>query len=142
MTALEERPSITCVAYTKARRHPHVVGVIGGKVMPWPSTNTQLGAFIGVALFLLKFRPIWGAILPIPLQLITIISLPCLAWWGVRYWHPDDRSPARYAAGVAMYAMRPKGGRVNGKALRLGRPRAVPALFFCAGASNPSAGAR
>ncbi len=134
MTALEERPSITCVAYTKARKHPHVVGVIGGKVMPWPSTNTQLGAFIGVALLLLKFRGLWGAFLPLPLQLIAIISLPCLAWWGVRYWHPDDRAPGRYAAGVAMYALRAKQGKVNGKSLRLGHGRQVRALFFFAGA--------
>jgi len=133
MTVVEERPAITCAAYTQARRHPHVVGVIGGKVMPWPSTNTQLGAFIGVALFLLKTPPMWGAILPIPLQLIFIIAAPCLAWWGVRYWHPDDRSPARYAAGIAVYAMRSKQGKVDGKALRLGQHRPVRGSFYCAG---------
>lgn len=133
MSALDERPSITCVAYTKARRHPHVVGVIGGKVMPWPSTNTQLGAFIGTALFLLKFRSIWGAFIPVVFQFILIVGLPCLAWWAVRYWHPDDRSPARYAVGVAAYALRPKQGRRNGRAIRLGRARALPARFFCAG---------
>lgn len=124
---------IVCHVYTKARRHPKVIGVIGGKVMPYVSTNAQLGAFIGTALFLLKFRRLYG-FLPIPLQLIVIVGLPVGAWFAVRFWQPDDRSPLGFVAAGAAYLTRPRQGRRRGRAVRISaRGRAAGGNFFFSG---------
>lgn len=130
---MSEPFEVQCHAYTKARRHPKVIGVIGGKVMPWPSTTTQLGVFLATAIGLAKFRSLWGAFLPMPLQAVLIMGLPCLAWWAVRYWRPEDREPMRAARGFANYAMRPRGGSRHGRQVRMGRGTVVVGQFFLAG---------
>lgn len=127
-----EEEGYVCHTWTKARRHPKVVGVIGGKVMPWPSTNTQLMAFIVTAVVMLRTRAMWGAVLPVPLQALLIGGAPIAAWWGARYWKPEDREPLRAIVGGANYAFRPRQGSRNGRPVRLGAD-VVTARFFCSG---------
>ncbi len=113
----ESDGSIVCRSHTTSRRHPKVVGMIGGHAMPWPSTNTQLIVLIGTAIFLLKTRAWWGMFLPGPLQLILLVGLPCLGWWAVRYWHPEGRGPGPAVIGGMNYVTRPKLGSIDGRAV-------------------------
>jgi hypothetical protein len=111
----DEAPGMVCRAYTGARRHPKVVGVIGGHVMPFPSTNTQLGTFLGLAIALVKSRVLWAAFTPIPVQFFVIVGLPCVGWWAVRYWHPEGREPFKAVVGGINYLVRPQRGSIDGR---------------------------
>lgn len=106
-----------CRTYTSARRHPKVIGVIGGHRMPFPSTNTQLLVFIVSAIVLLKTRAWWGIVMPVTVQFILCVGLPCLGWWAVRYWNPEGRAPFRAAVGAINYAFRPRRGSIEGRGL-------------------------
>lgn len=114
--------SIICRTYTTARRHPKVVGVISGWRMPFPSTNAQLGVFLGTAILLVKTRPLWGLVVPGFLQVLFMVGVPVAGWWAVRYWRPDGRDPLKASLGILTYLSRPRHGRHNGRATRAPRP--------------------
>lgn len=86
--------SVTCRNYTKARRHPKVLGRLpGGKPLPVPITMPQLAvvavaACIVAALFLAT--PL-GDLPPIVAVIVaaTILVVPFVA---VRAWRPDQRA--------------------------------------------------
>lgn len=109
---------IVCRNYTAARRHPNVVGVIGGWALPWPVTPTQLGVLIGTFLVLLKTRAIWGLVLPGFVSLFLLGALPLFATWAVRYFRIEGRSPMRAAAGGVNYLTRPRAGMLQGRPYR------------------------
>lgn len=113
-----ELQPIVCRNYTSARRHPNVIGVIGGWALPWPVTPTQLGVLIGSFLLLLKTRPLWGAFLPGFVSLTILGGLPLLGAWMVRYFRVEGRSPVRAAAGGLSYLIRPRAGTLQGRPFR------------------------
>ena len=114
----EELQPIVCRNYTSARRHPNVIGVIGGWALPWPVTPTQLGVLIGTFLILLKTRVIWGAFLPGFVSLTILGGVPLVATWAVRYFRVEGRSPVRAAAGGLSYLARPRAGTLQGRPYR------------------------
>lgn len=118
----DEPEGMTCRSYTHARRHPQVVGVIGGHVMPFPSTNAQLGAFICAAIVLLKTRFLWATFIPTVGQIIIVVGLPVGAWWAVRFWHPEGREPFKAVIGGFNYALRPRLGSLDGRSVHRHRP--------------------
>ena len=118
MRSESEPGPIVCRNYTAARRHPNVIGVIGGWALPWPVTPTQLGVLIGTFLVLLKTRPLWGAFLPGFVSLTILGGLPLLATWAVRYFRVEGRSPVRAAAGGLSYLTRPRAGTLHGQPFR------------------------
>jgi hypothetical protein len=109
---------IVCRNYTSARRHPNVIGVIGGWAIPWPVTPTQLGVLIGAFLFLLKTRALWGAVLPGSFSLTVLGGVPVFAAWAVRHFRVEGRSPMRAAAGGLSYLSRPRAGTLQGRPYR------------------------
>lgn len=124
---------ILCHVYTRARKHPKLTGVIGGHVMPFVSTNTQLTVTIGSTLLLLKLHRFW-AFLPPLLQLVLVVVVPVGAWFGVRHWQPDDRSPLRFTGAFLAYVLRPRGGRRNGRPVHInGRGVSAGGHFFFSG---------
>lgn len=123
MRSEPELGPIVCRNYTAARRHPNVIGVIGGWALPWPVTPTQLGVLIGTFLVLLKTRPLWGAFLPGFVSLTVLGGLPLLATWAVRYFRVEGRSPVRAAAGGLNYLTRPRAGTLHGRPFRCPPPR-------------------
>ena len=127
MRAESELEPIVCRNYTAARRHPNVIGVIGGWALPWPVTPTQLGVLIGTFLVLLKTRPLWGAFLPGFVSLTVLGGLPLLATWAVRYFRVEGRSPVRAAAGGLSYLIRPRAGTLHGQPFRCPTPRHLDA---------------
>lgn len=118
---------ITCRNFTSARRHPNVIGVIGGWALPWPVTPTQLGVLIGTFLVLLKTKAVWGAVLPGFATLTILGGLPLAAAWAVRYFRIEGRSPMRAAAGALAYLVRPRAGVLQGRAYRCPPPRRLDA---------------
>jgi hypothetical protein len=109
---------IGCRNYTSARRHPNVIGVIGGWALPWPVTPTQLGVLIATFLVLLKTRAVWGAFLPGFVSLFVLGALPLFATWAVRYFRVEGRSPMRAAAGGVNYLTRSRAGMLHGRPYR------------------------
>lgn len=113
---------IVCRNYTRARRFPKVVGVIGGWVSPWPLTPTQIGAIVVTGLVLIKTHAYWGFMLPSFLQLLVMAGGPVAAAWAVRHLRIEGRTPVQALQGTCNYVMRPRGGRVRGLSYRQPRP--------------------
>lgn len=126
---------VLLTTYTGARRYPKVVGVIMGWVSPWPSTAAQMGLMLGLAVALLWTRPVWGAFVPAPLQVVIVIAVPIAGWWAVRFWKPEGREPAQALSGLVSYLSRPRLGVVNGQRVRPPRGVAVTRTVFIR--SNP-----
>lgn len=117
---MEEEPleAVHCRSYTRARRHPYVIGVIGGWVSPWPSTAAQLTAALGSAILLLRMHRFWGPIVPGFLDAVVLLGVPIYLWWAARYLTIEGRSPARALVGAANYLIRPQQGSVDGRPYR------------------------
>lgn len=86
---------VDCRNYTKARRHPKVLGRLpGGKPMPVPITMPQLAVlavmFIVVALILWLTPLIEMGPFATVIVAATAVVVPFLA---IRKWRPDSRGP-------------------------------------------------
>lgn len=106
--------------YTRARRHPWVLGKIGDWTLPLgPYTPAQLTvAFFG-AFALIKTFSWWSALGPLPVVVWGV------AVWAVRNPKIGGRSPMYVAAGLVELALRPRCGRIGGRAAKERRPQAM-----------------
>ena len=120
---------IVCHTYTHARRHPSVIGVVGGWVLPWPITPTQLGVLLGSVALLFWTRPIWS-LLPSGLHLLILGGGPLFLTWAVRHLRMEGRSPVRMAVGALGYVGRPRQGRHRGRSYRHAKPQRLQARVF------------
>ena len=118
---MEPDEQVVCRVYTRARRHPNVIGVVGGWTLPYPLTPTQLGVLLGSFGLLLWARRFW-AFLPGRLNILVVGGVPIVLCWAVRHLRMEGRSPMRMAIGAASYLVRPRHGTLHGKAYRPGRP--------------------
>lgn len=109
-----------CASYTYARRHPKVLGRIGGWAPPVQLSFVQL-ATLAISFGALAVSwDLWASILPPLIRLIVIVVLPSVACWAVRRSRIEGRSLARTAIGVATLACQPRTGTIAG------RPAASP----------------
>jgi hypothetical protein len=115
---------LACRSYTHARRHPWVIGKIGGWALPTPLSPTQLLVLVSSFLVLLWTRALW-AHLPGVINLVVQAGLPMVLSWMVRHVRMEGRSPLRMLAGAVVYASAPKAGTHNGRPYREGGPRAM-----------------
>jgi TcpE family len=113
---------IVCATYTHARRHPMVMGQIGGWTPPFQLTLTQLAVLIVTFVIETQTWQWWGAIFPRMAGVVVALGLPCLLAWIVRRTRIEGRSLPRFVAGWFTYAAMPRGGRVGGRAYRPSRP--------------------
>lgn len=113
--------AVVCRSYTFARRHPAVIGKIGGWTLPGPVSPAQLGVLVGSFVVLVQTRRLW-AHLPAVLNLVVIAGLPLALAWAVRHLRMEGRSPVRMAAGLACLLSAPPGGTRQGRPLRSKRP--------------------
>jgi hypothetical protein len=115
---------IDCATYTHARRHPMVLGNIGGWTPPFQLSLTQVAVIVVVFVIEFQTRHIWGGWVPrIPGVLLTI-ALPCVLAWVVRATRIEGRSLPRLALGVLHYLWTPGRGHLGGRAYRPARPSA------------------
>ncbi|WJV51806.1 hypothetical protein [Streptomyces flavofungini] len=120
--------------YTRARRHPWVMGKIGDWTLPLgPYTPAQL-TIAGVGIFVLIKTFSWWA----PLGPAPVLGLG-VAVWLARASRMGGRSPLWVAYGWGQRALQPAGGRMNGRAVRPARPRALYGSFLIETTSGPAA---
>jgi hypothetical protein len=112
---------IECRTYTHARRHPLVIGRIGGYALPTPMMPTQVVVLVGSAAVAVWTRR-WWAVLPGAADLAVAAALPVLLAWAVRHARVEGRPPLRAAIGWCTYAARPRRGRRGGRPVPAERP--------------------
>ncbi|MFJ9521309.1 hypothetical protein ACIRPK_24040 [Kitasatospora sp. NPDC101801] len=105
-------------SYTKARRHPWVLGKIGDWRIPMgPYTPPQLVVAALGAYVLVKTATWWAPLLG---------PLPVLAWavaiWAARHSRIAGRSPFLVVADAVSLAVSPRAGQIGGQAVRPVRP--------------------
>lgn len=122
--------------YTRARRHPWVMGKIGDWTLPLgPYTPAQL-TIAGAGIFVLIKTFAWWA----PLGPAPVIALAFTVWLA-RASRMGGRSPLWVACGWGQRALQPAGGRMNGRAVRPARPRALHGSFLIETTDEPAAAA-
>jgi hypothetical protein len=122
MAEESDEQQIVCATYTHARRHPMVLGQIGGWTPPFQLSLTQIAVLL-VALFVeVQTWRWWGAHLPRILAVILAAGVPALLAWAARRARFEGRSLPRAALGWLMFLSRPRHGQVAGRTYRPARP--------------------
>lgn len=114
----EPDATITCATYTHARRHPMVMGQIGGWTPPFQLTLTQLAVLLVTLLIETQTWRWWGHLLPRLVGVVVALGVPCALAWAVRRTRLEGRSLPRVARGWLTLISMPHGGRVGGRAYR------------------------
>ena len=130
--------AVVCRSYTHARRHPAVIGKIGGWTLPSPVSPAQLGVLIGSFVLLVQTRRLWAQ-LPAVMNLVVLAGVPLGLAWAVRHLRMEGRSPVRMAAGVVCLLSAPPGGARQGRPLRPTRPVACRGRVLLDPGTPPSA---
>ncbi|MFD9124163.1 hypothetical protein [Kitasatospora sp. NPDC059571] len=113
-------------SYTRARRHPWVLGKLGDWRIPMgPYTPPQLAVASIGAFALIKTFTWWAPVLG---------PLPVVAWgvaiWAARHSRIGGRSPFLVVLDAAALAIAPRAGRIAGRAARPMRPVLMNGSFF------------
>jgi hypothetical protein len=116
---------IVCATYTHARRHPMVLGHIGGWTPPVQLSIPQVVVLIAGAWIETATWRWWGVHLPRSVAVLVAIAVPFVAAWSVRRVRVEGRSLARAALGWASWLSSIGPGRVGGRPCRPGREVAL-----------------
>jgi len=116
---------IACATYTHARRHPMVLGQIGGWTPPFQLTPAQIVVLIVSVVIETQTWRFWGPHIPAALGVAVALGLPAFAAWAVRRGRVEGRSLARTVAGYLTLFTRPVRSQVGGKPYR---PQRRPVL--------------
>ena len=126
---------IICATYTHARRHPMVLGNIGGWTPPFQLSLVQVAVLL--VAYAVEFRTwqYWGRFLPQTWGIIIALGAPAGLAWAVRHTRLEGRSLPRLAMGWIALLATPARGHVGGRAYRHARPSAPlrPALYVAPG---------
>lgn len=125
--------------YTKARRHPLVIGQLpgGGRLWGGPYTFAQAVVMAVSFAVLLLFREAW-AHLGLLLNVIVAFAVPYGLGLVVRRVHVDGRNPLAVAGSAMGLLAAPSGGRLGGRPLkRLGRRSPVRGVCTLTWAARP-----
>ncbi len=85
-------------SYTRALRHPVIVGHVAGWRLPWALSASQLAAAAATAGVLLVARPVWGHLGSVG-NLVFFVGVVVGVGWVVRAWRVEGRSPFRAVVG-------------------------------------------
>ncbi|MFD4482802.1 hypothetical protein ACFWPU_42775 [Streptomyces sp. NPDC058471] len=113
--------------YTKARRHPLVVGTLpgGGRLWGGPYTIPQLVVAAASFALLLLFRPLWAHFGGV-LNVLIAVGVPLGLAFAVRRVSVDGRNPLAVAGSVLGVLGSPAEGRLGGRPVKtLTRKRPV-----------------
>ncbi|GAA4898845.1 hypothetical protein [Streptomonospora salina] len=107
-------------SYTRARRHPWVIGKIQGWSIPLgPFTATQLGVLV-VGLYTLAHTfPLWSRLGPLS---VVVVAAPFAATWAVRHATVEGRAPLRALGGYIAALSAPRRGWMHGRPVSEPRP--------------------
>ncbi|MEV7177837.1 hypothetical protein [Kitasatospora sp. NPDC093679] len=120
-------------SYTRARRHPWVLGKLGDWRIPMgPYTPPQLAVASIGAFALIKTFTWWAPVLG---------PLPVVAWgfaiWAARHSRIGGRSPFLVVLDALSLATAPRAGRMAGRAVRPMRPVVMSGSFFIEDTAGP-----
>lgn len=121
----DDDQNIQCATYTHARRHPMVLGHIGGWTPPFQLSLPQLAVVVVTILFEAQTYKWWLAHLPRVLAVMVAVALPCALAWAVRSARAEGRGLPRTALAYLTMAWMPREGHVAGRPYRhakAGRP--------------------
>ncbi|GHE13802.1 hypothetical protein [Streptomyces alanosinicus] len=113
--------------YTKARRHPLVIGRWPGGGVLWggPYSVPQLIVMVGSFVALILFRSLW-AHFGVVLNVMFAFAVPYALGWTVRRLNVDGRNPLAAAGSFLGLLTAPAAGRLGGRPLKtLDRARPV-----------------
>ncbi|MCX5216193.1 hypothetical protein OG689_44465 [Kitasatospora sp. NBC_00240] len=125
-------------SYTRARKHPLVVGKLpgAGRIPGGPYTVTQVVTMVVAFGVLATTRAIWAHF-----GLMDIVIMVAVPWglaWVLRYARLDGRDPARALRSLLVYISTPTAGRLAGQPQ--GALRTRIALGRCTVRPRPQAG--
>ncbi|MFG2437877.1 hypothetical protein [Streptomyces sp. NPDC048508] len=105
--------------YTRARRHPLVIGRFpgGGQMWGGPYTIPQAIVIAGTFTVLLMFRPIW-AHFGLLLNVAIAVGVPYTLGMVVKRINVDGRNPLAVASSVVSLMANPSTGRMRGRPLK------------------------
>lgn len=112
---------VVCATYTHARRHPIVLGKIGGWTPPFQISVYQLGVIVTVFVVEMLTWRFWSALLPHTPAVVLAIAMPLGLAWGARRARIEGRSLLRALSGYLTLLAAPPSGRVGGKPYRHAR---------------------
>lgn len=113
---------IMCATYTHARRHPMVLGHIGGWTPPFQLSLTQLGIVVVTLVVEAWTFKIWSPFLPRLFAVVVMFILPCVLAWAVRSARVEGRSLVRAAIAYLSMLWMPREGHVSGRPYKEARP--------------------
>ena len=113
------------VCYTRARRHPLVIGTFpgGGRIWGGPYTVPQFAVMAGLFGAMMLTRGVWGVFGLF--NIVLVLAVPYAAGFAVRRVHVDGRNPLAVIASTAGLAAAPRGGRLDGRPLPRLRPKVI-----------------
>jgi len=120
----DDDSQIECATYTHARRHPMVLGNIGGWTPPFQLTLVQTAVLLAAFGIEAKTYGVWSGVLPPTPTAVLAVGLPCALAWAVRKTRIEGRSLPRLAVGLLQYAAAPRRGTISGRSNRPARPAA------------------
>ena len=114
-------------SYTRARKHPLVIGTLpgAGRLPGGPYTITQVMTMVISFGLLVMTRDLWAHFGAMNFVLMALI--PWGLAWVLRYARLDGRDPARAVRSLFIYSSTPAQGRLAGKPQRVARPRLATA---------------
>ncbi|MFJ2774701.1 hypothetical protein [Streptomyces sp. NPDC087300] len=133
-----ERDVLVGRCYTKARRHPLVIGRFpgGGRLWGGPYTIPQLVVLVGSFVVLILFQPVWAHFGWV-LNIVIAVGVPFALSFAVRRVSVDGRNPLAVAGSVLGVLAGPAQGRLGGRPLKaFARP--TPVRSRCTLALRPS----
>ncbi|RLU82061.1 hypothetical protein CTZ27_31425 [Streptomyces griseocarneus] len=114
-------------SYTRARRHPLVIGKLpgAGRLPGGPYTITQVMTMVIAFGLLVMTRDLWARFGG--LNFVLMVVVPWGLAWVLRYARLDGRDPARAVRSLFIYSSTPAQGRLAGRPQRVTRPRLASA---------------
>jgi hypothetical protein len=120
-------------SYTRARRHPWVLGKIGDFALPLgPYTPAQLAIAAAGTFLLIKTFSLWSPLGPVP-----VVALG-FAVWAARATSIGGRSPLWAAYGWVQFALQPHGGRIGGRTVRAPKVSRLHGSFLIEDTAAPA----
>lgn len=132
---------IVCATYTHARRHPMVLGHIGGWTPPVQLSIPQLVVLVAASWVETLTWGLWAVHLPRSLAVLAAIGLPVVAAWSIRRVRVEGRSLLRAAVGWMTFLSQSGPGRSGGVPCPRGRAVALDRCqVYVAPRPRPSVG--
>jgi len=109
---------IMCATYTHARRHPMVLGHIGGWTPPFQLSLPQLAVVVVTIIVEAYTYKWWGPFLPRLFGVVAMVLVPVGLAWAVRSARFEGRSLPRAALAYLSMLWMPREGHVGGRPYR------------------------